>query len=76
MLAKNLYDNACVLEKRGAHESFASKLAPTDFGLFPTDSICQTDANNYQQIYYSPRKALGEPYFHVCATTRRQRFHT
>ncbi len=29
MLAKNVNDNACFLNKRGACEFFASKLAPT-----------------------------------------------
>ncbi len=29
MLAKNVNDNACSLNKRGACEFFASKLAPT-----------------------------------------------
>ena len=29
MLAKNVNDNACFLDKRGAGEFFASKLAPT-----------------------------------------------
>ncbi len=28
-LAKNVNDNACFLDARGAHEFFASKLAPT-----------------------------------------------
>ncbi len=30
MLAKNVNDNACFLNKRGAGEFFASKLAPTE----------------------------------------------
>ncbi|MBV2083468.1 hypothetical protein KEM07_27275, partial [Pseudomonas carnis] len=29
LLAKNLNDNACFLNERGAYEFFASKLAPT-----------------------------------------------
>ncbi|MDF2792885.1 MAG: hypothetical protein K0S85_2553, partial [Pseudomonas orientalis] len=29
MLAKNVNDNACFLDERGACEFFASKLAPT-----------------------------------------------
>ncbi|PKH17782.1 hypothetical protein CIB54_20480 [Pseudomonas fluorescens] len=29
LLAKNVNDNACILNKRGAYEFFASKLAPT-----------------------------------------------
>jgi hypothetical protein len=29
LLAKNVNDNACLLNERGAFESFASKLAPT-----------------------------------------------
>ncbi|CAH0167783.1 hypothetical protein SRABI111_01112 [Pseudomonas carnis] len=29
LLAKNVNDNACFLNKRGVCESFASKLAPT-----------------------------------------------
>ena len=29
LLAKNLNDNACLLNERGAYEFFASKLAPT-----------------------------------------------
>ncbi|SDU94962.1 hypothetical protein SAMN05216202_2106 [Pseudomonas mucidolens] len=29
MLAKNVNDNACILDKHGAFEFFASKLAPT-----------------------------------------------
>ncbi|KRP69041.1 hypothetical protein TX23_24240, partial [Pseudomonas paralactis] len=35
MLAKNVNDNACFLNKRGAFEFFASKLAPM-YGLAPT----------------------------------------
>ncbi|OWQ38916.1 hypothetical protein CDH05_24520 [Pseudomonas lactis] len=30
MLAKNVNDNACLLNERGAYEFFASKLAPTE----------------------------------------------
>ncbi|AZF37850.1 hypothetical protein C4J87_2764 [Pseudomonas sp. R1-43-08] len=30
LLAKNVNDNACFLNERGACEFFASKLAPTD----------------------------------------------
>ena len=33
LLAKNLNDNACFLNKRGACEFFASKLAPTESDL-------------------------------------------
>ena len=33
MLAKNVNDNACFLNKRGACEFFASKLAPTEVSL-------------------------------------------
>ncbi|SDV02251.1 hypothetical protein SAMN05216202_3296 [Pseudomonas mucidolens] len=29
LLAKNVNDNACILDKRGVFEFFASKLAPT-----------------------------------------------
>ncbi|AZE89833.1 GGDEF domain protein [Pseudomonas orientalis] len=29
MLAKNVNDNACILDERGVCECFASKLAPT-----------------------------------------------
>ncbi len=36
MLAKNVNDNACFLNERGACEFFASKLAPTDGGEAPT----------------------------------------
>ncbi|ATN08578.1 hypothetical protein CRN80_02420 [Pseudomonas sp. FDAARGOS_380] len=32
MLAKNINDNACLLNERGACEFFASKLAPTKCG--------------------------------------------
>ncbi|MQB18604.1 hypothetical protein DXU77_26655 [Pseudomonas lactis] len=35
MLAKNVNDNACFLNKRGACEFFASKLAPTVLRLVP-----------------------------------------
>ena len=35
MLAKNVNDNACFLNRRGACEFFASKLAPM-YGLAPT----------------------------------------
>ncbi|AZE91470.1 hypothetical protein C4J97_4808 [Pseudomonas orientalis] len=31
LLAKNVNDNACFLNERGACEFFASKLAPTDW---------------------------------------------
>ncbi|MBA1429153.1 hypothetical protein FHP26_11160, partial [Pseudomonas orientalis] len=31
MLAKDVNDNACFLNERGACKFFASKLAPTDF---------------------------------------------
>ncbi|SDV07063.1 hypothetical protein SAMN05216202_4244 [Pseudomonas mucidolens] len=34
LLAKNLNDNACFLNKRGAYEFFASKLAPTVSGHY------------------------------------------
>ncbi|AZF45735.1 hypothetical protein C4J84_0472 [Pseudomonas sp. R11-23-07] len=37
MLAKNVNDNACFLNKRGVCEFFASKLAPTDGGVRLTD---------------------------------------
>ncbi|AZF20333.1 hypothetical protein C4J89_1509 [Pseudomonas sp. R4-35-07] len=37
MLAKNVNDNACFPNKRGACEFFASKLAPTDGGVRLTD---------------------------------------
>ena len=32
MLAKDVNDNACLLNERGACEFFASKLAPTESG--------------------------------------------
>ncbi|SDU93665.1 hypothetical protein SAMN05216202_1897 [Pseudomonas mucidolens] len=37
MLAKNVNDNAFFLNKRGAYECFASKLAPTVVGVPLTD---------------------------------------
>ncbi len=37
MLAKSVNDNACILNKRGACEFFASKLAPTD--LFQIEAV-------------------------------------
>ena len=37
MLAKNANDNACFLNKRGACEFFASKLAPTE-GVYSQSS--------------------------------------
>ncbi|AZF50681.1 hypothetical protein C4J85_0163 [Pseudomonas sp. R4-34-07] len=36
MLAKNVNDNACILNERGACAFFASKLAPTVQGRQPT----------------------------------------
>ncbi len=33
LLAKNVNDNACFLNERGAYEFFASKLAPTEGGV-------------------------------------------
>ncbi|SDV04396.1 hypothetical protein SAMN05216202_3660 [Pseudomonas mucidolens] len=39
MLAKNVNDNAFILDKRGAFEFFASKLAPT--GLNRSASGCE-----------------------------------
>ncbi|AZE90916.1 hypothetical protein C4J97_4243 [Pseudomonas orientalis] len=35
MLAKNVNDNACFLNERGACEFFASKLAPTGIRACP-----------------------------------------
>ncbi|AZF48897.1 hypothetical protein C4J84_3524 [Pseudomonas sp. R11-23-07] len=37
MLAKNVNDNACFLNERGACEFFASKLAPTEGGVRLTE---------------------------------------
>ena len=39
MLAKNVNDTACLLNERGAFESFASKLAPT-LGQFVQCDTC------------------------------------
>ena len=35
LLAKNVNDNGCFLNQRGACEFFASKLAPTDIWASP-----------------------------------------
>ncbi|AZE86870.1 hypothetical protein C4J97_0136 [Pseudomonas orientalis] len=43
MLAKNVNDNACFLNERGACGFFASKLAPT-LGLAPLRSWIAPDA--------------------------------
>ncbi|AZF06604.1 hypothetical protein C4J94_3853 [Pseudomonas sp. R5-89-07] len=37
LLAKNVNDNACFLNERGACEFFASKLAPTEDGVHLTE---------------------------------------
>ncbi|AZF56793.1 hypothetical protein [Pseudomonas sp. R11-23-07] len=41
MLAKNVNDNAFIQNQRGAHEFFASKLAPTHThtGLFQIEAV-------------------------------------
>ncbi len=51
LLAKNVNDNACFLNERGACEFFASKLAPTVLGLAPS---------HIQLCFNCSRKALGE----------------
>ncbi|OPB28308.1 hypothetical protein BFW90_15635 [Pseudomonas fluorescens] len=44
MLAKNVNDNACFLNERGACEPFASKLAPTGRGCVSVRVGCFSGA--------------------------------
>ncbi|AZF41043.1 hypothetical protein C4J87_0868 [Pseudomonas sp. R1-43-08] len=41
MLAKNVNDNAFIQNQRGAHEFFASKLAPTHTHWFVSNRGCK-----------------------------------
>jgi hypothetical protein len=50
VLAKNVNDNACILDKRGAYEFFASKLAPTKTLTdwhYPPGRLFQTATESY-----------------------------
>ncbi len=52
MLAKNVNDNACFLNKRGVCEFFASKLAPTKKPLLqPSKAFRRWQANTYVCSY-------------------------
>ena len=65
MLAKNVNDNACFLDKRGACEFFASKLAPTkSFSSKPppTFDLLQPEGPVYAPTACNrlDRKSLGD----------------
>ncbi|GLH48565.1 hypothetical protein RS3R2_22500 [Pseudomonas lactis] len=50
MLAKNVNDNACFLNERGAFEFFASKLAPTGIRASPAPTFALCMLTNVFQL--------------------------